>query len=681
MEEDPGSRMTGKTTQAAANEAVTPPTVPEHKRQGLASHQRGEQPKESTVKRKRDGEPTDPPREKPREGGAKRGDELTSTGSSPLQDNSGEYQDEEGDLGTDPVPPLTVISHASAEPDELMPMDHPSQDMALSGFDDADNDLHMFSPTPDNIDVDCERDQEASKDDDRPSGMLEVLDSKEHNLLSAVLSLAVANRGLNWDLETVDYYKRGRVWHEERIHDIENGEQDTVESELPEWKSKLQKWDEDLDHYQLRVEVLKDRVVAACRDLEIVEAMNPSDAPDDAKETSLAMQCLAETGFWADLEAYRSAKSGAKVIAEELDDLRQEQSAIAKRTALFGKHFLDYKLAHDINEGDPYPQDVNPWYVPDLLMETDLLEKERSLERACVGFEQAQAVAISGEQALIGAGLLEEREVSDGDEFDPNGITGEALISHDGNATPSDDEILEQLRTYLLQAGHALNTAAEMFDSEECRTLTQDELDDLPQPVSEEDKGAALFKKLQEHTRALIAAEEWYEAALQGTRDAGIPIQEPADDATSVSASLNRSHEEWYSENMLARVKEDAQLKLDKWMAHDEEREMAPLASAEHAALVSAVPANEKILRSISVGHSEPNEGSYISDRITEMRRRTNQLRSLEQGELVIRPCNGAMVKRPFENAENDQHMSNLAPDKIEVGDNHISDVSKINNS
>jgi hypothetical protein len=82
MEEDPGSRMTGKTTQAAANEAVTPPTVPEHKRQGLASHQRGEQPKESTVKRKRDGEPTDPPRKKPREGGAKRGDELTSTGSS-----------------------------------------------------------------------------------------------------------------------------------------------------------------------------------------------------------------------------------------------------------------------------------------------------------------------------------------------------------------------------------------------------------------------------------------------------------------------------------------------------------------------------------------------------------------------------------------------------------------------
>lgn len=307
-------------------------------------------------------------------------------------------------------------------------------------------------------------------------------------------------------------------------------------------KSKLKVWNEDLDHSRLLAEVMKERVASACQDLDNMDAMGPNDRPNCDEKTMLALQCLAETDFWADLDAYRCAKSSAKVIAEELDSLKQEQSAIAKRTTLFGKHFLDFRLAHDINDDDDGPE--NPWYMPDILMATELLEKKRNLERdlqTCFGLEQAQTVAISGEQALVGAGILRQREASDEDEINPDGATEGASISQDDKATPSHNHLLDQLRTDPMYAAKERNTTADAFDSDRYRILTQEELN----------------------------------------------------------------------------------------------------------------------------GHGEPNEGFCRSDRLAEMEMRTNQLRSLEQGDLVTGLCGGAMIKRPFENAENDQHVSNLTPDKI----------------
>lgn len=386
----------------------------------------------------------------------------------------------------------------------------------------------------------------------------------------------------------------------------------------------------------------------------------------------LGMRCLAETEFWADLDAYRTAKSRAKVIARELDSLKQKKSAIAERTALFGKHLLDHQLAHGIDEDDAC---INPWYMPDLLMETDLLEKERHLKQTSLGLEQAQAVAVSGEKALVSAGLLEHRGPPDGDGIDPNSATGEARTCQDGNATPSHNHLLDPLRVDLSEAAEEFIVAAELFYTEEYRKLTQDELDNLPQPVSEEDKGAALFKKLQEQTKACKAVDAKYRDVLQRARDAGISVPAAAaqDDDVNPGFSPNRSYEFFCSPSLKARMRANAQPIIDRWKAYDQERESAPLPSVEHAAVVSAVPENGKSLRSISFGHSERNEGSYKSDHIVEMRSRTEQLRSLEQGELVMELCSGAMVKRPFENPENDQHMSNMTADEIVVDDDHSS--------
>jgi hypothetical protein len=301
-----------------------------------------------------------------------------------------------------------------------------------------------------------------------------------------------------------------------------------------------------------------------------------------------------------------------------------------------------------------------------MLLATELLEQERDLERelqTCL-LENAQMVATSGEQALVGAGLLIKRETSG---IDLDSATEEAPISQNGNVTPSNNH--DQLRTDLNEAAKEFNAAAIIFDSEEYRMLTQDELDNLPQPVSEEDEGTALFKKMQERTGTFKAVEERYQAALQRVRDAG--ISEPgqpaaaAEDDPNPDYSPNRSYDVYLPSEVKAYMKAKAQPIVDRWKVHDEEREIPslrgipPLASGKQEAFVSAVPANEKSLRSISAGNSLPDEGSYMSERIAEMRRRTDHLRSLEQGQLEPGERNAQkMLKRPFNNAKNDFHSS-----------------------
>ena len=258
MEADELSRTSSKAAKATADAAT--PEVLEFETQNLSAQQPKEQPGEAVAKRKRNGEPPELPSKKPREEEPKHGDEPAGAADnrlSPLKDDSGEYHEVEGDSDTDPVPPVTSISRASAESDEPMPRDHQSQDMSLgddavmanSPFDKPENDLRMFNPTFDSIDMDFERDREASKDDGRPSGVLEIFESKEHDMLSAVMSLTLANRGLADELDNVEHYKGGRAWYVERIQDIEYGEHDTFESELPVLKSKLEAWDNDLDYY------------------------------------------------------------------------------------------------------------------------------------------------------------------------------------------------------------------------------------------------------------------------------------------------------------------------------------------------------------------------------------------------------------------------------------------------
>jgi hypothetical protein len=73
-------------------------------------------------------------------------------------------------------------------------------------------------------------------------------------------------------------------------------------------------------------------------------------------------------------------------------------------------------------------------------------------------------------------------------------------------------------------------------------------------------------------------------------------------------------------------------------------------------------------LRSISVGHSLPDEGSYMAGYIVEMRRRADQLHNLEQGELRPRNCTGPkMPKRPWQNAENDFHPSDRTHENFDT--------------
>lgn len=510
-------------------------------------------------------------------------------------------------------------------------------------------------------------------DDDHIGGASDAYDSKERRLLSALMSLALSNRGVGYELLDVASNKHKKRDLEDRIRNIEcagaklrdlgadyQWMQDAMNPALIDLKLKLECCERNLERYRGRIEVMQEFVTSGCRELDDLEAMSPDNFPINGKETEHAMQCLAKTDFWAQLEVYRRAKSRAKAIAQELEGLKQEQSAISNRTALFGRHVIDFRITRGIKEDDEDPRLVNPWFLPDLHLAHELFERQRKLECAlqtCFGFESAQLVAISGDQALVDAGLLRQASVGDEDQPDHNDTTVGAQIDQGGSAEPSRGQLCAVYKSAIAEF-----TAARIaFESEEYRMLTPDELAHLPQPVCEEDKGVALFKKLQERTRVYSTAEENFAVVRQRCLDAGI-IQEEND---AVSFAVDRSYDDWYSERMLADEKSKARLILDKWQSYDHEQIPAPHASEEHAAFLFAVPANEKSLLSLPVGRSLPDEGACYADRIVEMRRRAEQLRNLEDGELVSGEA-VAMVKRPFENAENDFNSASIGPGNLD---------------
>lgn len=512
--------------------------------------------------------------------------------------------------------------------------------------------------------------------DEYIDGVSDAHDSKERRLLSALMSLALANRGLSYEIEDVDYLEHEKQDLKDRIREIDfdgahsgyqgyheadhQWVQDAKDPALVDLELNLEDCERQLEHRRCRVEAMQERVTSGCRALADVEALSPDDFLNDDEETERAMQCLAQTNFWAQFDVYRCARSRANAITEELESLRQEQSAISNRTILFGKDVLDLRLTRGMKEGDGDPRNLNPWYMPDLDLAGELIERKRKLERAsqtCCGLDHAQSVAISSERALVDAGLLRQRSVGDEDQLDQNGVTVEAQIDQGEKAEPSRDQLYMDYKNALAE----FTAVQKAFEADEYRMLTPDELTHLPQPVSEEDEGVALFKKLQERTRAYRRAEENSTALRQRCLDAG--IIKAQDDATSFS--VNRSYGERYSEALLLYVKSEARLKLDKWLSYDQDHMPAPLASVENAAFVSAVPANERSLQSLPVGRSLSDARMCMANRIVEMRRRSEQLRNLENGELVLGDA-VAMVKRPFKNAQNDFHSASIDPGDLD---------------
>jgi archaellum component FlaC len=469
------ARVTSEAAEAATNEAVATPSVWKFESQRSTPRRPTEEPIETGAKRKRDGGMTDSPSKKLREGGAERSDEPISSAdeNSPVKDNSGEQQEAESESERDPVPLVTGAQRASAEPDEAMLMDHQSQNMASDDAAMILNTVTMETQPGQALDDPTaasatEPTSEVAEKTVRAAGysyiykISEMLDSKEGNLLSALLSISMAGREMNDESHGIDQYKKARHELRERIDEIERNaagfmdsdeelvQQSIVvaEKELASERARLQSLEEEVNYCSWRFEAMKERVVSTCQDLCDSEASDLTDLSHDVMEL-YPIKSLAENDeLWEMLDRYKHASWRTKVATEELDALRQQRSAIAKSTKLSGKLFLCRRIA-GIDADDVDPKILS---MPGLCLASQMMQKEvdlrETLEKYKIEDVEAMQMAFCTERALIKAGLLMPSAISEHlerilqeaspaeSECDSNGSNVEARVNRDNHVTP-----------------------------------------------------------------------------------------------------------------------------------------------------------------------------------------------------------------------------------------------------
>jgi hypothetical protein len=116
------------------------------------------------------------------------------------------------------------------------------------------------------------------------------------------------------------------------------------------------------------------------------------------------------------------------------------------------------------------------------------------------------------------------------------------------------------------------------FESEHYRRLSEEELANLPQPISEDDKGEALFRKLVSHTSAYRLAEKefhaWREVAVK--RD----IEPESREDKPVEIAPDRS-DDGYPQTTFICKKEQVGPKVQRWLRDARENKSPSLTSVK----------------------------------------------------------------------------------------------------
>lgn len=175
-------------------------------------------------------------------------------------------------------------------------------------------------------------------------------------------------------------------------------------------------------------------------------------------------------------------------------------------------------------------------------------------------------------------------------------------------------------------------------ESPSYRRLTEDDIAGYPQPLSDDDKGAVLFLKLQSRTKAYRLAEKefnaWREAAIKHGFE-----RELAEDK-AVEIAPDRS-DDGYPDVLFVVKREKAGPKVERWWSDDRVRKSP---SVQH----SSVNTNLKRMASLA----------FDEDVLDEVRSNVWQER-IAQNNKVREDLRKA---GPFEVAENDFHARNKTP-------------------
>lgn len=322
---------------------------------------------------------------------------------------------------------------------------------------------------------------------------------------------------------------------------------------IAEWEPVLEEQRELQVRLRQQIEYVKDRVKVHVHRLQSLTVLDRDSQHLKIFSTS--------GGFWDSFEDLRAGHESCNNIDAALRRADEDQSALNDAVDLNCRRNL-HLVAHDLGhiaserELDAY-QDLAR--IPDLCRHREEL-RERSRKVRISQMERALPLLELAEAAFVQASILEAVEEEAENEGEQSG--SEEPEKELTQATGPEDigpDVRENLRVAL----EACRKAREDFEN--ARIFSQDEIDQLPQPVTEDSIGAARAEKLIRATHTLHEAEDAYYNARKQARIAGFanPQEQSAD-------SSDRSSD-GYAESLLQRAIDQGYervSRMERWAEH-----------------------------------------------------------------------------------------------------------------
>lgn len=288
---------------------------------------------------------------------------------------------------------------------------------------------------------------------------------------------------------------------------------------IAEWEPVLEEQRELQVRLGHQIEYMKDRVRMQVHGLQSLPVLDRDSQHVKIFSTS--------GGFWDSFEDLRAGHESCNDIDLALRRADEDQSALNDAVDLNCRRDL-HLVAHDLGpiaserELDVYQEVAR---IPDLSRNREEL-RERSRELRISQMERALPLLELAEAAFIKVSILEAAEEEAEDEGEQSG-SGEPEKELPQASDPEDTrhDVRENLRVALEACRKARD------DFENARIFSQDEIDQLPQPVTEDSIGAARAEKLMRLTHHLHTAENTYYNARKEARIAGLanPQEQSAD--------------------------------------------------------------------------------------------------------------------------------------------------------
>lgn len=271
-----------------------------------------------------------------------------------------------------------------------------------------------------------------------------------------------------------------------------------------------------------QVQYLKQRADKATRRLQAC----PSPSPENPR-----LRCLADdSDFW---ETFEKCQATAKSLADvhfELEQSKSDKDAIDDALDRNSEQSLDFGGGGPGSLSTPSNMDEDEQHmaeIPGLIQKLEDLEQRKQAAEASNGEQWAQLVKLA-EDALVKAQVINPLVYVETDEGNHKSLSSvpdhlKAPVPEDAeeDVNPEGDMSAEDvLREELRVAKEVCRKAREDFEG--ARDLTRAEIQQLPQPVTEDDLGVARFQKLCRLTQAFRESEDVYLEVRLRAQHAGL---------------------------------------------------------------------------------------------------------------------------------------------------------------